>query len=177
MPLLRILLYKHASTHEQKKKNTLLFEFNMKARWLFSQSFCLFLLGKIIVSLCDAVLLVNVNAFDDTNMLRTFSVHSSESRCQSDSKPPRNRKLRYFYRILHHMHTPKVNFFLSIHICCRVCFFLFILYLGVLLLFLVINSKTLTRNTMESSRVYANIGVCLNSFVSVGNFQLCLKLD
>lgn len=39
--------------------------------------------------------------------------------------------------------------------------------------------ETLTRNTIASSRVYVNIGVCLNSFFWYwcGNFQLCLKLD
>lgn len=109
-------------------------------------------------------------------MLRTFSTHTWNVVVNPDSKPPRNRELRYFHRILHHMQTERQQFFFP----CSIHLFILVFFFSLCVpLFLVNISKLWHAIQWNWVGVYANIEVCMNSFVllCMWNFQLDLKLD
>lgn len=123
-------VYATERKREREEKNVehfMLFEFNVSAR-VFVVSPFYFSMHNVIVSLCDVVLLVNVNAFDDT-CCALFSTHTWNVVVNPDSKTTTKSWTALFLpHITSHAHQRKATIYfffrlLNTFICSGIFFF------------------------------------------------------
>lgn len=141
----------------KKRSNTFSFEFNMDAIFFASPR------TKWLFCCCVVVSLVNVNAFDDTHHAASLSIwYKTTAKSWTALFLPHitshaEEKASAFF--LRQRHPYWLDAFFSRDIY---CYFSWIV--------------TLTRNTMGSSRVCANIEVCSNSFCVGVGFSAMLEI-